>query len=258
MTSPAPSERLALLFEWAQHDRRRRLGLWLLVAMGLHAGAYFLFRIEYPRPQPSRLNDAALYVLLPDSSERPRIAAFLESADPALFAPERTSLAVPLPVTPAYEPSYVASRPELEPLPEKASRVLPPLPIDFGPIPVAEPSLKRPSLPPPVRETQLQVSVNLLGLIPKDLPAMSSFEARPGDQLPPARFLVAVAPDGRPLHVIRDGIGVNPTLEDAASRYLMALRFKRASEPAGITWGTATFHWGLDVTRREPAKHLEP
>ncbi len=250
MTSPAPAERLAFLFEWAQHDRRRRLGLWLLVAIALHAGAYFLFRIEYPRAEPARLNEGALYLLLPGSPDRPRLNAFLDSTDPSLFAPERTSLVTPPPTIPAYEPSYLATRPPLEPLTESRGRVLPPLPVDLGPVPVAEPAFARPALPPPASDTRLQTSANLRARLPANLPAMR-FTARPGDQLPPARFLIALAPDGRPLHVVRDGVGVNATLDDQAARYLMALRFTRGHATT-IDWGTVTFHWGLDVTRKEP------
>lgn len=246
----APAERLALLFEWAQHDRRRCLGLWLLVALLLHAGAYALFRIEYPRPSPARINEGGFYVLLPGSPEAARLSPFLASADPGLFAPERATRAgIPPPTAPAYEPSYAARKPELSPLPEPVVRILPPLPQDFGPVPVPEAAVPARVLPPPATATQITASAALLDRLPQPRPPMA-FTARPGDQLPPTAFLVAVAPDGRVLHVMRNGASVNPALDDAASRYVMALRFARGPDSA-ITWGTVTFHWGTDVQRRE-------
>jgi hypothetical protein len=42
----------------------------------------------------------------------------------------------------------------------------------------------------------------------------------------------------------------NQALEDTAARYLTGLVF-RAQPGTAATWGTATFHWGLDVERKE-------
>lgn len=247
MTPPGSSDRLALLFEWAHHDGRR-LGLWLLVAALLHVGAYLLFRIDYPRPSPARIDEATLHVLLPGSPEAERLAPFLRSEDPGLFAPERATRAdAPLPAVPAYEPSYAAAKPELVPLPDPAIRILPPLPLESGAVPVNDAPATPRKLPAPAEKTQISASASLASRLPAT--TVGPFSARPGDQLPPTRFLVAVAPDGRVLHVIRDAPGVNPALDDDASRFLMALRFTRGERYT--TWGTVTFHWGLDVERRE-------
>jgi hypothetical protein len=250
--------RLPPLFDWAAaQDNPRRLALWILVALALHAGAYALFRINYPAPTPPRISDATLYVLPPGSPEAKRLAPFLAGADPALFASERArGTALPSPTAPPYQPSYMAATLQLAPLPERQTHVLPPLPQDFGPVPVRENAAPPTALPPPARETQILLSPALQARAPKASKA-ASFTARPGDQLAPMRFLVAISPEGRVLHVIPDTIATskltgseNQALEDSAARHLMSLEFQPRAD-GGVTWGTATFHWGLDVERKE-------
>jgi hypothetical protein len=252
-------DRARLLFDWAaaQHGSRR-LALWLLAAVLLHGGAYLLFRVTYPPLSPTRISDATLYVLLPNSPQAQRLEPFLAAADPALFAPERMhGREMPVPPIPAYQPSFAAATPLLEPLPDSQPRVLPPLIRDFGPVPVAEAPAARPVQPAPATATQVVFSAPLQARAPSRQPKIR-FVARPGDQLAPARFLIAVAPDGRVLHVLKDpdssGIAPgdeNKALDDAASQFLMNLWFQRGPD-SQVAWGTATFHWGLDVKREEP------
>ncbi len=250
MNPHSPSEELRLLYDWA-HDHGRRLALWLIAAAALHAGVFLLFRISYPRPEPARISDAALYILLPGTAEARRLAPFLASADPALFAAGRSDhLDFPAPSIPAYQPSYAVAKPELIPLPDPQPRILPPLLRDLGPVPIADAPSPRIALPPPATRTQIIFSAALRSRAPREWPK-AKFLARPGDQLAPTRFLLAVAPDGRVLHVLRDGNGKNAALDDAASQLLMQLWFQRGGD-SRIAWGTATFHWGLDVKREEP------
>jgi hypothetical protein len=250
MTPADASERLQLLFDWA-HDDGRRLALWIIAALALHAGAYALLRITYPRPEPARISDATLYVLPPGSPAAARLAPFLAAADPSLLAAERSDrLGQPAPPIPAYQPSYATDRPVLLPLPDTQPRVLPPLLRDFGPVPVNDPAAPRPAPPAPAAATEIIFSPSLASRAPADRPK-AKFTARPADQLAPTRFLLAVAPDGRVLHVLRDGATRNAALDDAASRLLMRLWFHRGGD-SQIAWGTATFYWGLDVNREEP------
>jgi hypothetical protein len=243
------SDRLRLLFDWASaQDARRRLALWLIVALLLHSAAWLVFRISYPPPEPIRFSDATLYVLLPGSAEEKRLAPFLAAADPALFAPEdahgRELIAPPLP---AYEPSFTVAKPQLLPLADSQPRVLPPLIRDFGPVPVSEAEPVALLSSAPTEETAVVFSGSLVARPVTEWPKRK-FTVRPRDELEASRFLIAVAPDGRVLHVVKDG----PTgvLDDAASIYLMHLRFARGPD-SSTAWGMATFHWGLDVKREE-------
>lgn len=251
-------DRLRLMFDWASAQQGgRRLALWLVAAVLLHGAAYLLFRVTYPAPSATRISDATLYVLLPDSAQARSLAPFLAAEDPALFAPEKThGRELPAPPVPAYQPSYAAATPQLEPLPDIQPRVLPPLMRDFGPVSVKEAPFVPKAQPAPAKDTQVVFSAPLQARAPTRWPK-SRFTARPGDQLAPARFLIAVAPDGRVLHVFKDpgstGITAgdeNKALDDTASQFLMNLWFKRGAD-SQVAWGTATFHWGLDVKREE-------
>lgn len=250
MSTPAHGDRLQLLFDWA-HEDGRRLVLWTIVAIALHAGAWLLFQTRYPHPEPTQISDATLYMLRPGSPEAARLAPLLASADPALAAPERDDrLGLPEPAIPEYQPSYAVAAPELVPLPDPPTRLLPPLLQDFGPVPMNDASIAAPALPPPATATQVIFSAALQNRTPSRMPAMN-FSARPGDQLAPSRFLLAVASDGRVLHVVRAADPVNESLDDAVARRLMGLSF--APDPGAPTiWGVATFYWGLDVRREEP------
>ncbi len=260
-------DRIRLLFDWASaQESGRRLALWLIVAVLLHGCAYLLFRVSYPPPSSPRISDATLYVLLPDSPQARKLAPFLAAKDPALFAPEKMhGQELQTPPIPAYEPSYAVSTPQLVPLPDSQPRVLPPLIRDFGPVPVTEPPVEPLSLPPPATKTRVLFSAALQARAPQKWPK-ARFTARPGDQLAPAQFLIAIAPDGRVLHVLKDsdsaalrgpgssGIAPgddNQALDDEALQFLMSLWFQRGPD-SRTAWGTATFHWGLDVHREEP------
>ena len=251
-------DRLRLMFDWASAQKGgRRLALWLVAAVLLHCAAYLLFRVSYPPLSPSRISDATLYVLLPGSPEARRLAPFLAAEDPALFAPEKIhDREMPAPPIPAYQPSYAVATPQLEPLPDSQPRVLPPLIRDFGPVPVAETPVAASSQPMPAKDTQVVFSAPLQSRAPQQWP-QANFGARPGDELAPTQFLIAVAPDGRVLHVLKDPDSAgttlgddNKALDDAASQFLMRLSFQRGPD-SQVAWGTATFHWGLDVKREE-------
>ena len=247
-------DRLRLLFDWASAQHApRRLVLWILVALLLHAGAYLLLRVSYPPATPARISEATLYVLLPGSPEARRLEPFLAAADPALFAAEEAhGVPMPPPPKPAYEPSYAAAKPQLVPLPDNEARVLPPLIREFGPVPVPEANAPSRISAAPAAETQIAFSDSLAARAPQDWPK-KNFVARPGDRLAAASFLIAVAPDGRVLQVFRtpESSGDdNKPLADAASQYLMNLWFRRGPD-SKIAWGSATFHWGLDLKREE-------
>lgn len=249
MSAPAHGDRLRLLFDWA-HEDGRRLALWMIVAIALHAAAWPLFQTRYPHPEPANISEASLYVLLPGSPAAARLAPLLASADPSLAAPERDDrLGLPEPKIPDYEPSYAAAALELVPLPDPAPRLLPPLLQDFGPVPMPDSANAAPSLPPPATATQVIFSEALRNRAPGRIPPVT-LSARPGDQLAPSRFLIAVASDGRVLHIVRPIDSVNKSLDDAAARQLMQLKFAPASDDA-VVWGVALYFWGLDVHREE-------
>jgi len=249
LASSEAGRRLNLLFDWAAaQDDRRRLALWIVVALALHAGAYIFFRLSYPVPRAARISDATLYVLLPGSRESSLIAPYLASADPALVAPEgRPNVKLAAPAIPTYKPSYATWMPVVSPLPDPQPRVAPPLVRVYAPVEVSDSYAPPPPQAAPARDTQIAFSASLAPRTPRNRPQLHFVTAR-GEQLAPSEFLLAIAPDGRVLHVLKNGPG--QALDDEASKYLMSLWFQRGDGSA-IVWGTATFHWGLDIKREK-------
>lgn len=279
--------RLGLLFEWpSRHNIHIVLPFMLVLAFLLHIAGIAAFQILRPRSRPSPERDAQVWFLSPSSPEYARLLPRLEASDPALFSAGRASGrdVWKLPET-AYVPSFDAEPPRLEPYPAQkdAAPALPPL-ARTGPAHTYRPTAK-PS-PVPGLPTMVKLSGGLSGwtLIP---PANApGFNAQQNKALTPTVFLIALSPDGTPLHVFPDPdrTSGNETLDRAALRHLLTSRYQPpsgvsspaavsdsapnannlpanqqstpASDPknlkeAGTAWGTATFLWGADV-KREP------
>lgn len=242
-TDQAP---VRLMFDWA-HDHRRRLALWLIIAVLLHIGAYFLFRIVQPAAAPAPTLDTAIHVLAPGSPEAARLAPFIAANDPSLVAPDRIGpVEIPDPTIPPYQPGYAAAPPPIAPLPDPQPRLLPPIVRDVGPVPM--PNIRSTLvIPAPARETTISFSGGLENRKRSTLPD-PGFPANPGDALPAAVFLLKVDPAGGVVHVFQQESTGNRELDLLAAGYLSGLRFDEAPGPA---WGTAIFHWGMDVKREE-------
>lgn len=235
-----------LMFDWVQ-DHRRRLALWLVVALLLHVGAYFLFRVVQPPASPAPPLDRAIHVLAPGSPEAIRLAAFIEANDPSLVAADRIGpISIPDPAVPAYRPSYSTAPPPLAPLPDPQPRILPPVLREAGAVPMPNPQSTL-TLPPPAMETQVVFGGDLAERGVVSAPDWE-FAEKPGGLLPPAVFLIAVDEKGRVLHVFEQESTSNRALDSAAAQRLFELRF---DEAPGRSWGTATFHWGAEETREE-------
>lgn len=232
------------MFDWAQ-DHRRRLALWIFIALVLHTGAYFLFRVVEMTPSPSPSLDTTIYVLPPNSPEARRLAPLIASEDPSLAAADRIGpISVPDPPIPKYRPGYATASPRVAPLPDPDRRLLPPVIHDFGAVTVPDlPSTR--ITPTPATRSMIEFGGELAGRDART-PKPTNLFARPEDHLPPATFLVKIDKSGRVLHVLEQEGTQNRELDAAAMAFLSNLTF---SEGIGPAWGTATFHWGNDIQR---------
>lgn len=238
------------LFEWpSRHNVHLALPLMIVLSVALHAACVVVFQVAYPRPHRSPQRSAEVFFLVPGSPIAKRIAPLLAASDPALFSPGHVpgGEAGKLPET-AYIPSFDSERPTLTRLDDPAPPpALPPL-ASSGPVSVPltvpnPPKSRAPGLPTAVR---FDGALSGRSFVPPENLTFSSATVR---GLAPTVFLVAVSPEGLPLHVFplaRQSSG-NEILDRAALRYLASGRFApdpSAKEPA---WGTAIFLWGSDV-----------
>lgn len=236
------------VFAWpSRHNVHLVFPLMLVLSFFLHTACVLLFSVTYPRSTGRAAKNAEVFFLKPGSPEAAQLAPLLEACDPALFSPGQVfgRHVWKLPAT-AYIPSFDLKTPSLEPLsPTPTEPMMSPVSeTEF--VGIKEPRVvkKEPGLPTTVRLGEALAGREFTP--PKDI----TFVA-PRQGLAPTRFLLAVSPEGQPLHIIPlpDDVSGSEALDKAALRYLAATRF--AADPSGgePVWGTATFFWGGDVVR---------
>ena len=239
------------LFEWpSRHNVHLALPIMLVLSFFLHAACMFIFQATFPRSEGSRERSAAVYHLLPGSPEAAKIAPMLAASDPALFSSTKIfgRNVWKLPKT-AYVASFDEEIPALAPLPAPPpSQFLPPA---SGTAPVGVAALAPKA--PPSREPPVPTTVRFGGELERRAwtpPQNFDFAALavlPRQGLAPAEFLVAVSPDGLPMHFFPQRSSGNENLDRAALQYLAGCRFAAAPSEHEPAWGTATFVWGADV-----------
>jgi outer membrane biosynthesis protein TonB len=241
------------LFEWpSRHNVHLALPIMLVLSFLLHAGSLFLFHATFPRSGGSPEQSAAVNYILPDSPEAAKLAPMLAASDPALFSSQVFGPNVwNLPKT-TYVASFDQEATALKPLPAPPpSQFLPPY-AGTSPVTVAAVVPKPPQLREPALPTILRFSGALeeRAWTPPADPQFSETIALTRQGLAPAEFLVAVSPEGLPLHFFPQQSSGDEDLDRAALRYLAGCRFTPSPREAGTTWGTATFVWGGDIRQR--------
>jgi hypothetical protein len=238
------------LFEWpSRHNVHLVLPVMLFVSFLLHAASLFIFQATFPRSEGTRERSAVLYHLLPGSPEEAKIAPMLAASDPALFSSAKVfgHNVWKLPKT-SYAASFDEETPALAPLPAPPlSQFLPP---DPGTLPVAAAAfVPKPSQHHPAVPTAVRFGGDLEGRSwtpPQNL-EVSALPVLSRQVLAPAEFLVAVSPDGLPMHLFLQQSSGNEDLDRAGLRYLAGCRFAAAPSERELAWGTATFVWGADL-----------
>ena len=240
------------LFEWpSRHNVHLALPLMLILSFLLHAASMFLFHAALPDSNGTSERAASVNYILPGSAEAAKLAPILAGSDPALFSSAEVGPNVwNLPKT-AYVASFDEETPDLKPLPSPGpAEFLPPdpgtMPVTVGPVvPKA----------PPLRELAPPTTVEFGGGLekrtwtPPEGFKFSDVSALTQQGRAPAEFLVAVSPDGLPLHFFPQQSSGDENLDRAALRYLAGCRFAPAPAETDPAWGTARFVWGGDITR---------
>ncbi|HEY5813222.1 MAG TPA: hypothetical protein VIT23_11295 [Terrimicrobiaceae bacterium] len=242
------------LFEWpSRHNVHLALPAMLILSFLLHAACLFLFHASFPRSGGSPERFVAVNYILPGSPEAAKLAPMLASSDPALFSSAQVfgPNVWNLPRT-TYVASFDEQAPTLKPLPTPPlSQFLPP---SSGTTPMTVDAVV-PKVPRP-REPALPTAIHFDGELQKrSWTPPGDFHFSDGNVvtrrgLAPAEFLVAVSPDGLPLHVFQQQSSGDENLDRAALRYLIGSRFGPSPSESEPTWGFATFVWGADVRQQ--------
>ena len=242
------------LFEWpSRHNVHLALPLMLVLSFPLHAASIFIFHATFPRSNGSTERVRFHYLPLARlaGSGQDRADAGRLGSGIVLFREDFGPNVWNLPKT-AYVASFDEETPELKPLPPPApSEFLPPDP-GTAPITVATVVPKATPVPQPAPATTVEFGGGLekRAWTPPEGFKFSDVRALTQQGLAPAEFLVAVSPDGLPLHFFPQRSSGNENLDRAALRYLAGCRFAPAPSGSDPAWGTATFVWGGDIAGR--------
>ena len=243
------------LFEWpSRHNVHLALPLMIVFSFLLHAASIFLFHASFPRSDGSFERAASVNYILPGSLEAAKLAPLLAASDPALFSSADVGPNVwNLPKT-AYVASFDEETPALKPLPPPGpSQFLPPDP-GTAPVTIATIVPKATPLREPAPPTTVQFGGGLekRAWTPPEGFKFSEVTTLTQQGRAPAEFLVAVSPDGQPLHFFPQQSSGDENLDRAALRYLAGGRFAPATSQTEPAWGTALFLWGGDIAPDTP------
>ena len=239
------------LFEWpSRHNVHLALPLMLVLSFALHAAGIFLFQSSFSRANGSAERIASVTYILPDSPEAARLAPILAGSDPALFSSADVEPSVwNLPKT-AYVASFDEETPELKPLPLPGPSEFRPPDPGTAPVTIATIVPKATPVPQPAPLTTVEFGGGLEKRAPTPPEGFKFSDVRALTQQgrAPAEFLVAVSPEGLPLHFFPQQSSGDENLDRAGLRYLAGCRFAPAPSETEPAWGTARFLWGGDIT----------
>jgi hypothetical protein len=121
--SPATAK---LVFAWpTQHEVHLLLPAMIALALVLHICALLLFQLIYPEANSAQPEAARVLVPGARTPDWKSSIAWIQAADPAIFASTRTEEVLPIPPSPRpYVPSFMGSRLELR-LPDESESELP-------------------------------------------------------------------------------------------------------------------------------------
>jgi outer membrane biosynthesis protein TonB len=222
----------------------------LILSFLLHLGSLFVFQATIPRSDGRPERDASVNYILSGSSEAAKLAPILAASDPALFSPAQVfgPDVWNLPET-TYVASFDEEAPALKPLPSPTLTQFRP---DAGtaPVTVATIAPKVSSVRQPAPPTTVRFAGTLEGRAwtpPVDF-QFSHVSASTRQGRAPAEFLMAVSPEGLPLHFFLEQSSGDENLDRAALQYLAGCRFEAAPSQPEPAWGTATFIWGGEIS----------
>ncbi len=233
------------MFRWP--DRREislALPIFLVVSLLTHAATFYLFQIVYPPSAPTSTPPAEAS-FWPASVSDPQVRLWLEANDPALMTKPREAVP-PQKFKITYQPFFDTVRAE----PQQINTFSEAIPFPDG---FSIPELLRPKVQPAEDQpavaalhTQLEFSAALRRLAPQKPPEIH-FSKPSSIILQSASFFIGVSAQGEVTYTFIKASSGNPAIDNLAEAYLSSLRCQPSA--AGVKWGFATFHWGVEAMR---------
>lgn len=244
-----------LVFHWPERSVSFVLPLLFVLAVAVHAGAFYVFQAVYP-PVASAMPPAAGVTLITASSPANRaLLDWIDSQNPVRAprlqetTPNGLGLGLGLGEI-AYVPSYASARTlPVAAEPDAPARSEPAYPPAYDPLALLSPVSAPRETPRAAVRSSLRFSGPLRQRAPggngKDEPL--AFSTRATGSLLPSVFLVGIGRQGEVGYVFLQSGSGNRALDEEAERLLARRVFTREEGAAGVEWGFATFAWGADV-----------
>jgi len=240
-----PVESVGLIFDWAARlDRRRRLLVWLLVALVLHVVIIVALGHKSPKVNYRQPDEATLFVASPEESRG--LAAYISASNPALFAPgEVRDGLIADPSPPKYRPSFDTMDFKPVPLPRGDVRIVPTVDARLtDSVKSAKnvgDAVRAAGIP---ATTQIRFSPSLQARA-SDVEFPRTSVVQPDGDFTPSEFLIAVNRDGGVHHVFPRSTTRISSEAVATLQDLLRARFQPSETADDLTWGTVTVYWGL-------------
>lgn len=234
-----------LIFRWPERGASFVLPTFFLLALVLHASAFFLFEIIYPPVGTIAPPPAQIVLIAPTTPENQAFLQSLETENPAIVA--RMAEITPTGLGEIrYHPSY--KTPSTLPKTADHRRAPIPLPPAFDPLALLTPP--RLAAPPAHRTLHTTLSFSE-ALRPRDAatdtPLQLAVKVEGAHQ--PSVFLIGIDDRGELRYTFLQSSSGHRQLDQEAEKQLHDHPFhhdESAQAPA-ITWGFVTFTWGADV-----------
>ena len=252
----AHGEKSGLTFHWpdARHVSFVLPGF-IALSILVHALAFGVLQVEYPKAASIALPPAQVSLLEPSTPEKQAFLKWIDAQDPALNSKPADVLPPDL-VSVPYEPTYAKSRTQPKSPPEEAVSVsFPPAESPAAIVEHAITAKKPPAVPVPSLPTRVRVSGDLASRKMTNQPSLSDFPVHASTELEPTRFLVGVGERGDLRYsFLQAGCGDNK-IDEQAGRRLSQFEFAPGS--SSTTWGVITFYWGKEVFAEPAAANQE-
>jgi hypothetical protein len=245
MKAPAASD--LLIFAWNRVRRIRFvLAGFILLSLGIHLTAFFLFRVVYPAQASAPMLPPTVSLLDPARPDHQALLRWIDAEDATPFdhSGDLTGRLLEVP----YRPSFATIR--TAPLtlpPEPATPKFPPARDPLAWIRSTDKEPSTPAFRPPTKTTRVKFSAPLDQRADggAELP-ISRQSAAP---LEPTAFLLGVSDRGQVRHLIQQQSSGDPAMDAEAAAALWARSFKPGGD--AIAWGEAAVVWGPEIYGRK-------
>lgn len=241
-----------LIFRWPEKGASFLLPAFFVLALLIHASAFFLFQIIYPPVETIAPPSAQVVFIAPTTPENRAFLEGLELENPAKVA----QMADVTPVALGridYQPTYRTPSTQPKSADQRRKTVALPPALSTEAL-LNDQQTRQPAQRQPIATT-LSLSETLKA---RDAAAGSPvrLKATVEGAHPPAVFLIGVDDRGELRYTFLQSGSGSHDLDEAAEKALRTYPFQAEPTAPGITWGFATFHWGADVTNKPAEEGL--